>query len=168
MEQACYCKVDFVETKQLGKPIPMEYLGNGKFRCSACDKKLDLSENTYVLVVAIFKNNDDDHNELVIIKSDKKIEDGDALNSNTYDLEDNLISDIYENLDIDKHEEGVFLWELFWNWYSYYTDCGTEYDLDFELFKETKVRDIIRASPLGDYDGVGKQGLQSTPARLMT
>lgn len=140
----CWCTVNISEDKMTGKTTQMNHIGKGIFCCPKCGEKVDISDNTYKIRVRFYKKNDNVDMKIIKPFDDRlmtSVQDKypDRLNK------DVLEEDLYEGFPYDKndyvlnHKIGVFDILIFWEWDSYYTDCGTEWDLEMFIIEEKEV-----------------------------
>lgn len=120
-----------VEPENMPKYSYVEYRGNGIFICPKCKNILDISKNTYTIIV---QRKYDEFGELEteILQTDPKLKDDgkDQFEQDMYEL------DIFEDLPVGKYKLDV-LW--------YYYECGgfegEEWDINIEILSEEEIRE---------------------------
>ena len=141
----CYCTVTCSEDKLTGKTTQMEHKGEGVFCCPKCNRILDISKSTYKVRLKFYKEGDD-MGIKVIEPFDKRlmipVQEQYPKRLNKDALEDDLSDDFpwATNDYILNHKMGIFDILMFWEWDSYYTDCGTEWDLEMFIIEEHEVK----------------------------
>lgn len=144
----CDCTIDYGvddedEIGWSGEATKMNYQGGGVYICPKCNEKVDHSEDTYKIKVKI--EMDEEYKCLRIIEGEERInhkfDDDDEHSCGIKDsIEETLNDSAYIHKWLEDHELGVFDIEVYYHNYSYWTDCGTEYDLDVEILKEVEAK----------------------------
>ena len=139
----CDCTIQYGEELK-GKSTQCEYIDKGKFFCPSCKKTHDYSNYTFEIIVEIKDICEDGEHwkELKIVGGEKRIEKqcepGNELSLVIKEcIEEDLNEGCYLSKDwLQKHITGKFKLHVYYESTSYWTDCGTEYDLNFELLLE--------------------------------
>jgi hypothetical protein len=138
-----------------GETTKCLYAAKGVYVCPKCHKRYDYSDDTYALRVWITKD-DDGYKDIMILGDDLRL---DMKYNEHHTYKEAIDDDFSEYLDkwLEKHEEGIFLIDLYWKWSSCWTDGGTEWDCDIFVLHEVcwekpAERKLDRAqTKLGDF-----------------
>jgi hypothetical protein len=125
LERECYCQFDPDKKACI---FPMDYVGNGIFKCKKCGLEHNYSEYVYKVRVKILRAH-----PKILPPFDPRIT---AEEKGCDTIKEALEEEFLESETFKNHKVGVFDMEVLWRVYRCSYEYN-EYDLEFEVLKES-------------------------------